>query len=96
MITRLEEETTSSKEEVERAAEARIRRVREKYEAELREVERSERNTQEKFSNLKVSLHGIWSLGDIMMLWDVDSTLFTFTSWIMLLCVHSSVPSYLD
>lgn len=54
VITRLEEETTSSKEEVERAAEARIRRVREKYEAELREVERSERNTQEKFSNLKV------------------------------------------
>ena len=54
MITRLEEETTASREELERAAEARVRRVREKYETELREVERSERSTLEKFNNLKV------------------------------------------
>ena len=30
------------------------RRIREKYEAELREVERSERNTLEKFNSMKV------------------------------------------
>ena len=56
VITRLEEETTASREELERAAEARVRRVREKYETELREVERSERSTLEKFNDLKVCL----------------------------------------
>ena len=51
----MEEETASSREECERAAEARIRRIRDKYEAELREVERSERQTLEKFNTMKVS-----------------------------------------
>ena len=55
VIGRLEEETASSREECERAAEARVRRIREKYEAELREVERSERQTLEKFNTMKVS-----------------------------------------
>lgn len=54
VIGRLEEETASSREECERAAEARVRRIRDKYEAELREVERSERQTLEKFNNMKV------------------------------------------
>ena len=60
VITRLEEETTASREELERAAEARVRRVREKYETELREVERSERSTLEKFNNLKVCMYLEW------------------------------------
>ena len=33
------------------------RRIREKYEAELREVERSERNTLEKFNSMKVGVY---------------------------------------
>ena len=55
VISRLEEETASSREECERAAEARVKRIRDKYEAELREVERSERQTLEKFNTMKVS-----------------------------------------
>lgn len=54
VISKLEEETASCKEETERAAEARVRRIREKYEAELKEVERSERTTLEKFNTMKV------------------------------------------
>ncbi len=57
VIIRLEEETTASREEMERAAEARVRRVREKYETELREVERSERSTLDKFNSLKVCVN---------------------------------------
>lgn len=55
VISRLEEETASSREECERAAEARVKRIRDKYETELREVERSERQTLEKFNTMKVS-----------------------------------------
>lgn len=55
VISRLEEETASSREECERAAEARVKRIRDKYEAELREAERSERQTLEKFNTMKVS-----------------------------------------
>ena len=54
VITRLEEETAHGREEGERALEGRIRRVRDKYETELREVERSERTTLEKFNSMKV------------------------------------------
>ncbi len=54
VISRLEEETTTSQDELERAADARVRRVREKYETELREVEWSERSTLDKFNNLRV------------------------------------------
>ncbi|KAJ8013481.1 hypothetical protein DPEC_G00030240 [Dallia pectoralis] len=47
-IQRLEEETSGARDECDRAAENRVKRVREKYEAELRELERSEKSAQEK------------------------------------------------
>ena len=53
VIARLEEESAQSKAECERAAEARIKRIREKYESEVREVERSERSTLEKFNSMR-------------------------------------------
>ncbi|XP_036392275.1 centrosomal protein of 131 kDa [Megalops cyprinoides] len=53
-IQRLEEETSGAREECERAAENRVKRVREKYEAELRELERSERSLQERHKELKL------------------------------------------
>uniref|UniRef100_A0A669F485 Centrosomal protein 131 n=1 Tax=Oreochromis niloticus TaxID=8128 RepID=A0A669F485_ORENI len=52
-IWTLEEETSKDKEECERAAENRLKRVREKYEAELRELERSERTAVEKQQELR-------------------------------------------
>ncbi|PFX32011.1 centrosomal protein of 131 kDa-like [Stylophora pistillata] len=53
VISRLEEETSLAREECERAAENRIKRVRDKYESELKELEESERNMQEKYNNMK-------------------------------------------
>ncbi|RVE59877.1 hypothetical protein OJAV_G00193350 [Oryzias javanicus] len=47
-IWTLEEETSKDKEECERAAANRVKRLREKYEAELRELESSERAAVEK------------------------------------------------
>ncbi|KAM4715450.1 centrosomal protein of 131 kDa isoform 2-T4 [Anableps anableps] len=47
-IWTLEEETSKDKEECERAADNRVKRLREKYDAELRELERSERAAVEK------------------------------------------------
>ncbi|KAM4623443.1 centrosomal protein of 131 kDa [Polymixia lowei] len=52
-IQRLEEETSGARDECERAAENRVKRVREKYEAELRELERSERGAVEKQQELR-------------------------------------------
>uniref|UniRef100_A0A3B4YE92 Centrosomal protein 131 n=1 Tax=Seriola lalandi dorsalis TaxID=1841481 RepID=A0A3B4YE92_SERLL len=52
-IWTLEEETSKDKEECERAADNRLKRVREKYEAELRELERSERTAVEKQQELR-------------------------------------------
>ncbi|KAL7869590.1 hypothetical protein AOLI_G00135780 [Acnodon oligacanthus] len=52
-IQRLEEETSGAREECERAADNRVKRVREKYEAELRELERSERVALEKQQEMK-------------------------------------------
>ncbi|XP_062330170.1 centrosomal protein of 131 kDa isoform X2 [Osmerus eperlanus] len=52
-IQRLEEETSGAKDECERAADNRVKRVREKCEAELRELERSERAALEKQQELK-------------------------------------------
>ncbi|XP_070846317.1 centrosomal protein of 131 kDa isoform X2 [Chaetodon trifascialis] len=52
-IWTLEEETSKDKEECERAADSRVKRVREKYEAELRELERSERTAMEKQQELR-------------------------------------------
>ncbi|KAB5555749.1 hypothetical protein PHYPO_G00037680 [Pangasianodon hypophthalmus] len=52
-IQRLEEETSGAREECERAADNRVKRVREKYEAELRELERSEQAALEKYQEMK-------------------------------------------
>ncbi|XP_043570917.1 centrosomal protein of 131 kDa isoform X4 [Chiloscyllium plagiosum] len=56
VIQRLEEEVRVSKQECERVAENTIKHVRHKYESELRELERSERNLQEKCNELKARL----------------------------------------
>ncbi|XP_028643690.1 centrosomal protein of 131 kDa [Grammomys surdaster] len=53
VIHRLEADMTLAKEESERAAESRVKRVREKYEAELSELEQSERKLQERCTELK-------------------------------------------
>ncbi|XP_061471748.1 centrosomal protein of 131 kDa isoform X2 [Rhineura floridana] len=53
VIQRLEADMSSAKEECERAAENRIKRVRDKYEAELQELERSERKLQERCNEMK-------------------------------------------
>ncbi|XP_041745036.1 centrosomal protein of 131 kDa isoform X1 [Coregonus clupeaformis] len=52
-IQRLEEETSGARDECDRAADNRVKRVREKYEAELRELERSERSALEKQQEMK-------------------------------------------
>uniref|UniRef100_A0A1A7W7T6 5-azacytidine induced 1 n=1 Tax=Iconisemion striatum TaxID=60296 RepID=A0A1A7W7T6_9TELE len=52
-IWTLEEETSKDKEECERAADNRVRRLREKFETELRELEHSERATVEKYQELR-------------------------------------------
>ncbi|NWR66355.1 CP131 protein, partial [Bucorvus abyssinicus] len=53
VIERLEADMSSAKEECERAAESRIKRIRDKYEVELQELERSERKLQERCNELK-------------------------------------------
>ncbi|XP_042749045.1 centrosomal protein of 131 kDa isoform X1 [Lagopus leucura] len=53
VIQRLEADMSSAKEECERAAENRIKRIRDKYEMELQELERSERKLQERCNELK-------------------------------------------
>ncbi|XP_009699195.1 PREDICTED: LOW QUALITY PROTEIN: centrosomal protein of 131 kDa, partial [Cariama cristata] len=53
VIQRLEADMSSAKEECERAAENRIKRIRDKYEVELQELERSERKLQERCNELK-------------------------------------------
>ncbi|XP_017288107.1 centrosomal protein of 131 kDa isoform X2 [Kryptolebias marmoratus] len=52
-IWTLEEETSRDKEECERAADNRVKRLREKFESELRELERSERAAVEKQQELR-------------------------------------------
>ncbi|KAM9832128.1 centrosomal protein of 131 kDa [Neosynchiropus ocellatus] len=52
-IWTLEEETSRDKDECERAADKRVKRVREKYEAELKEMEHSEKETVERLQELK-------------------------------------------
>lgn len=68
-IQRLEEETRGAREECERAADNRIKRVREKYEAEIRDLERSERaalqkqqEMREKHSEMEAELLRLQSL----------------------------------
>ncbi|KAM6050347.1 centrosomal protein of 131 kDa isoform 1-T1 [Chlamydotis macqueenii] len=53
VIQRLEADMSSAKEECERAAENRIKRIRDKCEVELQELERSERKLQERCNELK-------------------------------------------
>ncbi|RXN10193.1 centrosomal protein of 131 kDa [Labeo rohita] len=52
-IQRLEEETRGAREECEIAADNRMKRVREKYEAELRDLERSERTALQKQQEMR-------------------------------------------
>ncbi|XP_076007717.1 centrosomal protein of 131 kDa [Genypterus blacodes] len=52
-IRRLEEVTSEAKEESERAADNRVKRVRDKYESQLNELERSERLAVEKQQELR-------------------------------------------
>jgi 5-azacytidine-induced protein 1 len=56
VIHKLESETAAVKEESDRAAESRIKRIRDKYETELKEVEKSEKNTLQKFNSMKVQV----------------------------------------
>nr|BAT46536.1 centrosomal protein 131 [Tokudaia muenninki] len=53
VIHRLEADMTLAKEESERAAESRVKRVRDKYETELSELEQSEHKLQERCTELK-------------------------------------------
>ncbi|XP_073462955.1 centrosomal protein of 131 kDa isoform X1 [Aquarana catesbeiana] len=53
VIQRLESEMSTAREECERAAENRVKRVREKYESELQEMEQSERKLQDRCNQLK-------------------------------------------
>ncbi|NXG65660.1 CP131 protein, partial [Hemiprocne comata] len=53
VIQRLEADMSLAKEECERAAENRIKRIRDKYEVELQELERSERRLQDRCNELK-------------------------------------------
>ncbi|KAM6344488.1 centrosomal protein of 131 kDa isoform 4-T4 [Alca torda] len=53
VIQRLEADMSLAKEECERAAENRIKRIRDKYEVEFQELERSERKLQERCNELK-------------------------------------------
>ncbi|XP_042822060.1 centrosomal protein of 131 kDa isoform X2 [Panthera tigris] len=53
VIRRLEADMTRAREESERAAESRVRRIRDKYETELSELEQSERKLQERCAELK-------------------------------------------
>ncbi|XP_072501385.1 centrosomal protein of 131 kDa isoform X3 [Notamacropus eugenii] len=53
VIQRLEADMTLTREEVEQTAENRIKRVRDKYEAELADLEQSERKLQERCAELK-------------------------------------------
>ncbi|XP_068385729.1 centrosomal protein of 131 kDa isoform X3 [Eschrichtius robustus] len=53
VIHRLEADMTLAREENERAAESRVKHLRDKYEAELSELEQSERKLQERCAELK-------------------------------------------
>lgn len=56
VIRQLEEDATSQREECERVAENRIKRIREKYESEMREVEISEKQAMDKYNEMKARL----------------------------------------
>ena len=54
VISRLEADMDKSRQETEKAADNRVRRLRDKYESEMRELEAVERNTMERYNSLKV------------------------------------------
>ncbi|CAF1273302.1 unnamed protein product [Rotaria sp. Silwood1] len=53
IISQFESDTTMTKEEAERTAENRVKRIRDKYEAEFRELEHSEKQTKERYNQIK-------------------------------------------
>ncbi|KAK2138153.1 hypothetical protein NP493_8582g00004 [Ridgeia piscesae] len=53
VIQRLEDDNQAARDECERVAENRIKRIRDKYEKEIEELEKSERQTREKYNTTK-------------------------------------------
>ncbi|CAK8678836.1 unnamed protein product [Clavelina lepadiformis] len=60
-ILRLEDDMQQQRDELEKTTENRVKRIRDKYETEMREVERSEKQTQEKYNSMKVDFNEIES-----------------------------------
>lgn len=56
VISRLEEDATNARDECERTAQNRIKRIRDKCESEVRELERSEKQAVEKYNEIKAKL----------------------------------------
>ncbi|CAF2977960.1 unnamed protein product [Rotaria sp. Silwood2] len=56
IIAQFESDTTTSKEETERSAEDRVKRIRDKYEVEFHELENSEKQTRERFNQIKAQM----------------------------------------
>ncbi|XP_071105625.1 centrosomal protein of 131 kDa-like [Haliotis cracherodii] len=56
VIQRLEEDATRSRDECERAAENRIKRMRDKFNNEMKELESSERHAVQKYNEMKAQL----------------------------------------
>lgn len=61
VISRLEEDLTTSKEEAERTAENRVKRMQQKYQTEASELEASERAALEKYNEMKSRLMDVES-----------------------------------
>ncbi|UJR14558.1 hypothetical protein I4U23_001554 [Adineta vaga] len=53
IISQFESDTTMTKEEAERTADNRVKRIRDKYESEFRELEHSEKQTKERYNQMK-------------------------------------------
>ncbi|CAF0738605.1 unnamed protein product [Rotaria sordida] len=56
IIAQFESDTTISKEEADHSAENRVKRIRDKYEAEFHELENSEKQTRERFNQIKAQI----------------------------------------
>ncbi|CAF0875616.1 unnamed protein product [Adineta steineri] len=56
IISQFDSDTSMTKEEAERTAENRVKRIRDKYEAEFRELEHSEKQTKERYNQMKAQL----------------------------------------
>ncbi|CAF3402984.1 unnamed protein product [Rotaria socialis] len=56
IISQFESDTSLTKEEAERTAENRVKRIRDKYEAEFRELEHSERQTKDRYNQMKAQM----------------------------------------